>query len=62
MPSLIPARGIRMPDELYLKLKRMAANEQRSLNRQVVFILEDYVRYYESEYGIIEVNTDELYK
>ena len=62
MPSLIPARVIRMPDTLYLKLKSIAKKERRSYNQQTVLVLEKFVRDYEAEHGVIEVNTDELYE
>jgi len=32
MPSSIPMRGLRMPDELYLKLKYLANKDNRSYN------------------------------
>lgn len=60
MPSNIPMRGLRMPDELYLKLKAIAERENRSYNQEAVFILKKYVTDYENEHGTIVVDTDEL--
>ena len=34
---------LRLPDELYKKLKEYAAKEQRSLNAQIVYILLIYI-------------------
>ena len=62
MPSAIPLRGVRMQDELYLKLKWIAKHENRSFNQQAVRILQEFVANYESENGVIHVSTDELYQ
>lgn len=61
MPSLIPLRGVRMPDELYLKLKQIAKNENRSFNQQAVYIFQRFVADYEKEHGTISVSPDDLY-
>jgi len=62
MPSIIPMRGLRLPDELYLKLKFIAKKESRSYNQEAVHILSKFVENYESKNGIIEISTDDLYK
>lgn len=62
MPSNIPLRGVRMDDDLYLKLRYIAQKEERSYNQEAVFILRQYVTKYEQEHGEITVDTDELYK
>ena len=62
MPSNIPMRGLRMPDELYLKLKYIADKESRSYNQEAVHILKKYVEDYEKVNGVISVDTDDLYK
>lgn len=62
MPSAIPMRGLRMEDELYLKLKYIATKENRSYNQEAVHILKTFVEQYEAEHGIISVNTDALYQ
>ena len=62
MPSHLPLRGVRMPDELYLKLKYIAKKENRSYNQEAVHILSKYVDDYERQNGKIEVFTDELYE
>ena len=36
MPANVPMRGLRMPDELYLKLRYIASKENRSYNQQAV--------------------------
>ena len=62
MPSNIPMRGLRMPDELYLKLKFIAKLENRSYNQEAVYILQKFVAEYENENGEIIVKTDNLYQ
>ena len=56
MPSNIPMRGLRMPDELYLKLKHIAAEENRSYNQEALYILKKYVEAYELQHGVIETS------
>ena len=62
MPSNIPMRGLRMADELYLKLKAIAKLENRSYNQEAVYILQKFVAEYEKTHGTIDVNTDDLYQ
>ncbi len=62
MPSSIPMRGLRMSDDLYLKLKIIATRENRSYNQEAVFILKEYVTEYERKHGSIVVDSDELYQ
>lgn len=62
MPSLIPMRGLRMEDELYLKLKHIAKKENRSYNQEAVYILKNFVENYEKNNGSIDVKTDNLYQ
>lgn len=62
MPSNVPMRGLRLEDELYLKLRVIAASENRSFNQEAVFILRKFVEEYESTHGEISVDPDELYK
>lgn len=62
MPSSVPMRGLRMPDELYLKLKHIAEKESRSYNQEAVYILKCYVENYEKQNGTILVNSDDLYQ
>lgn len=62
MPSSVPMRGLRMTDDLYLKLKYLANIENRSYNQEAVYILKKYVQEYEALNGVISVNTDNLYQ
>ena len=62
MPSLVPMRGVRMSDDLYLKLKFLAAKDERSYNQQAVYILKRYVEEYEKKNGEIVINPDALYE
>lgn len=62
MPSYVPMRGLRMEDELYLKLKLIAKKENRSYNQQAVYVLAQFVEQYEKENGPISVQPDDLYQ
>lgn len=62
MPSNVPMRGLRMTDDLYLKLKYIANKENRSYNQEAVYILKLYVEEFEKENGTILVDTDDLYQ
>lgn len=62
MPSSIPMRGLRMEDELYLKLKYIAKRENRSYNQEAVYILKSFVENYEKSNGPIDVKIDDLYQ
>ena len=62
MPSAIPMRSIRMEDDLYLKLKYIASEENRSFNQEAVYILKTFVDEYETQHGSISVKTDDLYR
>ena len=62
MPSSVPMRGLRMSDELYLKLREIAKANNRSYNQQAVFVLKQFVENYERENGLIKVNPEDLYQ
>lgn len=62
MPSNVPIRGVRMQDELYLKLRHIAQQEKRSYNQEAVYILQKFVEEYERQNGVIQVDPDELYR
>lgn len=62
MPSAIPMRSLRMEDDLYLKLKYIASEENRSFNQEAVYILKTFVDEYETQHGSISVKTDDLYR
>jgi len=55
-------RGLRIPDELYLKLRYIAKTENRSYNQEAMHILQKFVEEYEKEHGKIKVDTDSLYQ
>lgn len=55
-------RPCRIEDELYLKLKFLAQQENRSFNNYVENLFIEIVKNYEDKHGEIKVNTDELYE
>lgn len=54
-------RGLRMPEDLYAKLKYVAELEERSTSRQMLMILRNWMIDYEKEHGPvpIEIETEE---
>lgn len=50
--------NLRISDELDVKIKKIAKIEQRSKNKEIEFILQEYVKKYEMLNGKIE-NTEE---
>lgn len=50
--------GLRLEEELYEKLKTLSANEGRSLNNFVEYILRRYVKDYEERNGKIVPSQD----
>ena len=45
--------SLRISEELHRKLKVVAEQHKRSENKEIEYILEEYVRRFESEYGVI---------
>lgn len=43
--------SVRIPDELLDKIKKLAAMNKRSANKQVEYILEKYIERWEAENG-----------
>lgn len=39
--------SLRIPDELLAKIKKIAANNKRSANKEIEFILQEYVNQWE---------------
>jgi hypothetical protein len=60
--NLKPQRNCRIDDELYLKVKYIADQEKRSFNNFIEITLTRIVADYETQHGIIEVDTDALYE
>lgn len=49
-------RGVRMPDELFFKIKYIAEKEDRSTSKQIIRILDNYVKDYENRFGVINLS------
>jgi len=60
--NLKPQRPCRLDDELYLKLKYIAKEQNRTYNNYIETLLMQTVKVYEEKYGIIQVDTDTLYQ
>lgn len=51
--------NLRISDELDYKIKEIAKLKKRSKNKEIEYILEEYVKKYEINNGIIEINLDD---
>ena len=51
--------NLRLSDELDYKVKEIAKKEQRSKNKQIEYILQEFVKDYESKNGKIEPEDEE---
>lgn len=52
-------RSCRLADDLYLKAKYIADEENRSFNNWLESVLQKVVKEYEAVHGVISVNTDD---
>lgn len=50
---------IRVPDELWDKLKEISEKEERSINAQLIYILKKYIEEYESK--LEKINSKNLF-
>lgn len=55
MPSKLPLRGLRLDDDLYLKVCQIGKMNQRSFNQQATFFIKQCVEKFEKEHGPIPV-------
>lgn len=53
---------LRINEDLFLKIQQIANISSRSINREIEFILNQFVTDYEQQNGIITVNPDDLYQ
>ncbi|MCI8620110.1 MAG: Arc family DNA-binding protein [Oscillospiraceae bacterium] len=49
--------SLRISEELLSKIKYNAVRNKRSTNKEIEYILEQYIQCYEEEHGIIEVES-----
>ncbi len=58
MPSDLPRLTVRMEQELVNKINKIAQEENRSTNQEIVYAIKKYVEQYEREHG--RINNAEL--
>lgn len=56
MPSKKPMIGLRTEQDIIDKLNYIAEYENRSQNKQLEYIVKNYINLFEKEHGIIEIN------
>lgn len=55
MGNYYPPFSLRISEELIEKLKFIAKVNKRSANKEIEFIIEDYIKNYENAHGKIEI-------
>lgn len=50
--------GIRVEDELHFKISYIAEYEGRSINGQIIYLINQYIKHFEKENGKITKNED----
>jgi len=58
MKHKLISQSVRLDPTSYAKLKVISELEGRSINKQMIRILEQFLRNYESEHGVIEVTEE----
>ena len=53
MPSNLPRLTVRMEQELIDKVNKIAHEENRSTNQEIVYAIKKYIEQYEKEHGRI---------
>ena len=48
--------GLRLTESTYKKLKRIAKDEKRTFNNLVEYIVEEYIKMYETQNGPVDVS------
>ncbi len=51
---------LRIPVTLYLKIKQIAINNNRSMNKEIEFVLKQYTLSYEKQNGTINIDINAL--
>lgn len=46
---------LRLPEEIYEKIRYLAFVERRSVNMQIEYTLSEYISGYERQYGVIKL-------
>ena len=55
MANYYPPFSLRISEELLGKIKKIAAGNKRSANKEIEYVLEQYVQSYEAEHGPVEI-------
>ncbi|BBB91440.1 MAG TPA: Arc family DNA-binding protein [Methylomusa anaerophila] len=56
MPSTLPPFSLRIPEKLLNKIRFIAEQNKRSTNKEIEFIIEQYVAEYERKCGQIKID------
>ena len=56
----IVSSNIRVEEESWYKLRIIASNHKRSINKEIEYLIDRRIKEYEEKYGEIEIDYDEL--
>ncbi len=60
MPSDLPQFTVRVSKMTLYKLRHIAAENERSANKEIAVLIKQHIAQYEAEHGPIEVPVEEL--
>lgn len=55
MPSKLPQFSIRTEQEIFDKISYIAEKNERSANKEIIFLIKQRIKEYEAENGVIEM-------
>ncbi|WPX08182.1 Arc family DNA-binding protein [Anaerocellum danielii] len=58
MPSNLPTFTLRLPEKLLAKLRVIAGINKRSVNKEIEFLVERYVKEFEEKHGEIKIEKE----
>lgn len=58
LASTTPPYSLRLPDVLMAKLRKLAENNKRSINKEIEFLVEQAIKEYEKEHGPLSASSD----
>lgn len=58
----IVSSNIRVEEESWYKLRIIASNNKRSINKEIEYLIDQRIKEYEEKHGEIEINYEEIEK
>ena len=58
MPSKLPQFNIRTEQEIFDKISYIAKQNERSANKEIIYLIKKHIDQYEKEYGTIDIKKE----